>query len=124
MPSRLSLGIGVSLLAGLVATGWLWRNAAENAQEAAQEARRLESNLTAARDSARRSRELEASLQAVLAGWQADREAAQADLAATRRTLDQIRAAAREETAHASLACAVRPVPADVDRLLGNPRED
>lgn len=118
MLNRLSLGIGVSLLAAVAGLGWLWQNAAENAREATQEVRRLESNLTAVLDSERRSRELEDALQDVLTDWQVEREAVQADLVATRRTLNQIRAAAREETADASLVCAVRAVPADVDRLL------
>lgn len=124
MLNRLALGIGISLLAGLLVMGWLWRNAAENAQEAAQEAKQLEADLRVALESERRTRELDGALQAVLTAWQFERSSAEADLTETRKTLEQIRANARKETADESLACAVRPVPDDVDRLLVNPAED
>lgn len=124
MPSRVMLGIGLSLAAAVAVLGWLWLEARENAQEAAQEARQLESNLRAVLDAERRSRELLDASQAILDQWQAERAEITAELTATRQTLTDIRAAARKETRDASLACAVRPVPASVDRLLRHQRDD
>ena len=124
MLNRLTFGIGLSLAAAVAVLGWLWRDARENAQEAAQEARQLESNLRAVLDAERRSRELLDASQAILDQWQAERAEITAELTATRQTLTDIRAAAREETRDASLTCAVRPVPASVDRLLRHPRDD
>jgi len=106
------------LLAGNVALGALWRQAAVSAQEAAQEAAVLRSNLAAAVEAERRSWAAAERMETVLEQWQAERERIDTHLADTRRTLTQLRAAAREETHDASLACAVLPVPAGVDRLL------
>lgn len=124
MLSRVMLGSGISLVAAVALLGWLWLGARENAQEATQEARQLESNLRAVLDAERRSRELLADSQAILDEWQAEREEIDAELSATRQTLNDVRAAAREETDDASLACAVRPVPDSVDRLLRHQPDD
>ncbi|WP_299310684.1 hypothetical protein [uncultured Halomonas sp.] len=124
MPSRVMLGIGLSLASAVALLGWLWLDARENAQEAAQEARQLESNLRAVLDAERRSRELLDASQAILDQWQVERAEITAELTATRQTLTDIRAAARKEISDASLACAVRPVPASVDRLLRHQRDD
>lgn len=124
MPSRVMLGIGLSLAGAVALLGWLWLDARENAQEASQEARQLESNLRAVLDAERRSRELLDASQTILDQWQVERQEIAAELTATRQTLTDIRAAARKETSDASLACAVRPVPASVDRMLRHQRDD
>ncbi|MCE8012865.1 hypothetical protein [Billgrantia desiderata] len=118
MLNRMTTGIVLSMALALAVTGYLWRNAADDAKAAQERVRGLEANLAAVVDAERRSRELADAVQEVLLVWRETREQQQAELAATRRTLNEIRAAAREETLDASLACAVLPVPASVDRLL------
>lgn len=122
--NRIMAGIGISAIASAAVLGWLFLNARDNAQEAEQEAERLKSTLGVVLENERRSRELSDASEKILREWRDERTDIAAELTRTKKTLTEIRAAAREETDDEDLKCAVRPVPDSVDRLLRHRGED
>lgn len=124
MGTRFLLGAMAILLIASLGLGYLWTDAREDAQKAADAAKAARDELARAQDAENRLRELADALSGTLAFRETLYRESAEDLAGTRRTLTDIRAAAREEPTDASLACAVLPVPDAIDRLLREPADD
>lgn len=118
MPSRVMIGVLISLAGAVTTLGWLWREAAEDAQAAeSREAELAEEMETLAEESRRREKRAER-LSQTLEDRTERKQELEEQLAGVKQRLNKIRENAKKENADESLRCAVRVVPERVDRLL------